>query len=166
MRRIKLAGVTVVAMSAVTMFVGGFTSRPAQPAHLAQPAHGGREVIKIVGTTPGPRHAQVTAKGPITAKGYFFRKKASLIFPKGRLTVRRHLDGTTYTPPNLATCWFKLRQTGTFRVSHSTGKYRAVRYSGQFWTNISGRLNRIGPDQCGSKIVYYRSVTYEIGDIP
>jgi len=157
MGRTKLVGVTAVAMSALTVLVGGFAS---------QPAHGGREVIKIVGTRPGPLHAQVTARGPVTAKGYFFRKKASLIFPKGRLAVRRHLESTSYTPPNLATCWFKIRQSGTFRVFYATGKYRGLRYGGQFSTNISGRLNRTGPDECGSKIVYYRAVSYERGTIP
>jgi len=157
MGRTKLVSVTAVAMSALIVLVGGFAS---------QPGHGGHEVIKIVGTTPGPRHAQVTARGPVNAKGYFFRKKASLIFPKGRLAVRRHLESTSYTPPNLATCWFKVRQSGTFRVFYSTGRYRGLRYGGQFWTNISGRLNRTGHDQCGSKIVYYRTVTYEMGNIP
>lgn len=157
MRRTKLAGLIAVAMSAVTMLTGGFASRPA----LA-----GREVFKIVATVPGPRHAQVTAKGAFRAHGYFFRKKASLIFPKGRLAVRRHVLSTTVSPPNLATCWFKARQNGTFRVIYATGKYKGLRYSGQFWTHISGRLKSTGHDQCGSKIVYYRTVTYEIGKIP
>jgi hypothetical protein len=157
MRRTKLAGLTAVAMSAVTMLAGGFASRPV-PA--------GREVIKIVGTTPGPLHAKVTAKGAFKARGYFFRKKASLIFPKGRLVVKRHLLVTRYRPPNLATCWFKIWQKGTFRVSYATGKYRGLRYSGRFWANVAGRLKRTGHDQCGSEIVFYRVVTYEIGKIP
>jgi hypothetical protein len=155
MRRTKLAGLTAVAMSAVTMLVGA-----------PGPALAGREVIKIVGTAPGPRHAQVTAKGAFDANGYFYRKKASLIFPKGRLAVRRHLLSTKVSPPNLATCWFKARQNGTFRVFYATGKYKGLRYSGRFWTHISGRLASTGHDQCGSKIVYYRTVTYEIGKIP
>lgn len=157
MRRTKLAGLTAAAMSAVTMLVGGFASGP---------AFAGREVIKIVGTMPGPRHAQVSAKGAFDAHGYFFRKKASLIFPKGRLAVRRHVVSTTVSPPNLATCWFKARQNGTFRVFYATGTYKGLRYSGRFWTHVSGRLASTGHDQCGSKIVYYRTVTYEIGKIP
>lgn len=157
MRRTKLAGLTAVAMSAVTMLAGGFASGP---------AFAGREVIKIVGTVPGPAHAQVTARGAFGAHGYFLRRKASLIFPDGRLAVRRHLLSTTVSPPNLATCWFKARQAGTFRVLRGTGKYKGLRYSGRFWTHISGRLKSAGHDQCGSKIVYYRAVTYEIGKIP
>jgi hypothetical protein len=154
---ILTACLTAAAMSVVTVTVAGF-------ARYA--AHTTRESIKIVNTMPGPRHGLVTAKGAFKAKGYFFRKRASLIFPTGRLAVRRHLLSTTYTPPNLATCWFKIRQRGTFRVFYATGTYRGLRYSGNFWTDISGRLKRSGPDQCGSKIVFYRTVTYEIGNVP
>ena len=157
MRRTKLAGLIAVAMSAVTILSGGFASR-------SVPA--GREVIKIVGSIPGPVHAQATAKGAFDAHGYFVRKKASLIFPKGRLAVRRHVLSTAEKPPNLATCWFKIRQYGTFRVFYATGKYRRLRYSGQFWTHVAGRLKRDGHDQCGSEIVFYHSVSYEIGKIP
>jgi hypothetical protein len=151
------ACLTAVAMSTVTIAVAGFTS---------QSAGAKREVIKIVNTMPGPKHGQVTAKGAFSARGYFFRKHASLVFPKGRLAVRRHVVATMVTPPNLATCWFKIHQNGTFRVFYATGAYRNLRYGGQFTTNFSGRLKRTGHDQCGSKIVYYRSVTYEIGNVP
>jgi hypothetical protein len=157
MRRMTVAGLTGTAMTALIMATAGFAG---------QPAVHGREVIKIVGTMPGPLHAQVTATGAFTARGYFVRKKASLFFPKGRLAVRRHVQSTSYTPPNLATCWFKIKQNGTFRVFYATGKYRGLRYSGKFWTTFSGRLKRTGHDQCGSKIVFDRVVTYEIGKIP
>lgn len=161
MRRTNLVGLTAVVMSAATMAAGGFTSRPAAGAVPA-----GREVFKIAGTMPGPLHARVTAKGAFSADGYFFRKKASLIFPKGQLVVRRDVLSTSEKPPNLATCWFKITQSGTFSVSHATGKYRGLRDSGQFWTHVAGRLQRTGPDQCGSKIVFYHTVSYEIGRIP
>ena len=162
MRGRKLSAVlsaclAAVAMSTVTIAVAGFKS---------QPAAAKREVIKIVNTMPGPKHGHVTAKGAFIASGYFFRKRATLVFPKGRLAVRRHVLGTVVSPPNLATCWFKIRQNGTFRVSYATGAYRGLRYGGQFTTRFSGRLQRTGHDQCGSKIVYYRSVTYEIGNVP
>ncbi len=155
--------VTMVSMTALTVLAGGF----ADPRAGGGPdGIKGREVIKIVTTLPGPRHGRVTASGAFRANGYFVRKRATLVFPNGRLAIRRHLLGTTYTPPNLATCWFKIRQNGTFTVFSATGRYRGLRYGGQFWTNISGRLKRSGPDQCGSKLVFYRTVTYEIGTIP
>ncbi len=163
MRRTKLApvlraGLTAVLMGSLTAAVGGFGSGVESVR--------GREVIKIVSTRPGPLHAKVTAKGAFRATGYFWRKKASLVFPRGRLAVRRTLASSTVSPPNLATCRFKARQTGTFRVFYATGQYHGLRYSGQFWTNISGRLKKAGHDQCSAKIATYRAVTYEIGTFP
>ncbi len=153
-----LAGCLVtVTMTAVMVSTSGFTS---------DHSFRGKETIKIVGTMPGPRHAKVTARGAFHAKGYFVHHRAWLVFPKGRLAVHRSVTTTAFSPPNLATCWFKERQTGTFRVFYATGRYKGLRYSGQFWTNISGRLKKSGTDQCGSKIVRYRAVTYEVGAIP
>jgi len=126
----------------------------------------GKETIKIFATKPGPWHAKVTAKGAFTAKGYFVHHRAWLVFPKGRLAVHRKVVSTSYSPPNLSTCWFKSRQSGTFRVFYATGRYKGLRYSGQYWTNISGRLKKSGQNQCTSKIVVYRAVTYEVGTIP
>jgi hypothetical protein len=151
---------TALAMIALTLVNGAFASNPATGAGK------GREVIKIVNTVPGPRHGHVIATGAFDDHGYFLRKKASLVFTKGRLAVRRHLLSTVYSPPDLATCWFKIRQSGTFRVFYATGKYRGLRYGGRFSTTISGRLKRTGHDECGSQIVFYRTVTYEIGYVP
>jgi hypothetical protein len=158
------AGLTLVAMIALTLVTGGFRAAPAASLGSAHPH--GKEVIKIVAKRPGPYHARASAHGAFSAKGYFLRKRASLIFPGGRLAVRRHLISTTNQPPNLSTCWFKARQTGTFRVFYATGKYHGLRYDGNFTTSIAGRLKKTGPDQCGSKIVVYSAVTYEIGTIP
>jgi hypothetical protein len=158
------SGLTLVAAVALTLLTSGFRSAPAAPLRPAHPH--GKEVIKIVTKRPGPYHARVSAHGAFYAKGYFLRRRASLIFPGGRLAVRRHLISTVNQPPNLATCWFKAHQTGTFRVFYSTGKYRGLRWDGNFTTAIAGRLNKTGANQCGSKIVVYSAVTYEIGTIP
>jgi len=157
-------GLTVVTIAALTLLTSGFRAAPTASLGSAHPH--GKEVIKIAAKVPGPYHARVSAHGAFKAKGYFLRKRASLIFPGGRLAVRRHLISTTNRPPNLATCWFKARQTGTFRVFYSTGKYRGLRWAGNFTTSIAGRLKKTGPDQCGTKIVVYSAVTYEIGTIP
>lgn len=140
---------------AVSVLLTGFSAAP----------HG-KEVIKIVSKVPGPFHAKVTAKGAFNAQGYFLRRRASLIFPDGRLAVHRRVTSTSNRPPNLATCWFKARQTGTFRVFYATGRYHGLRWDGDFTTSIAGRLNKTGPDQCGTKIVVYNAVTYETGTIP
>jgi hypothetical protein len=130
------------------------------------PARHGKETFKIVVTRPGPKHAPATASGAFKAKGYFWRKRASLVFPHGRIAIRRHLGDTTVNPPDLTTCVFTEQQTGTFDVFYATGWYKSLRYSGGFTTNITGHLKKSGHDQCSSKIVSYRAVTYEVGVIP
>jgi hypothetical protein len=154
--RAGLAGLAAIAV----LFTAGFVSSPLTPARH------GRETFKIVATTPGPRHAPVYATGAFHAKGYFWRKRASLVFPHGRLAVHRNLLSTADNPPDLATCVFTARQTGTFTVFYATGWYKGLRYSGDFTTSITGHLKKTGHDQCGSKIVSYRAVTYEAGVIP
>jgi hypothetical protein len=161
----------LVTMSAVTVVAVGFTATAATAAAApASPGSGrvghGKETLKIVATEPGPRHAPVYATGAFAAKGYFFRKRANIIFPHGKLAVHRQLLSTTNYPPDLAACTFKAIQTGTFQVFYATGWYRHVRYSGQFQTTITGHLKKSGHDQCTSKIVSYRAVTYEVGSIP
>ena len=155
---------TAAAMAVVTTFAGGFGGDHAQPAGAAS-LHG-REVIRIIDTRPGPRHAKVFAKGAFKATGHFVRKKATLVFPKGKLVVRRHVTSTKVNPPKLSTCRFTEQQAGTFSVSHATGAYQGHRYSGTFSTRISGRLKKTGHNECGSKIVTYRSVVTETGTIP
>jgi hypothetical protein len=157
------AGLTVLAIAGITMLTAGFTSTPARPSTSAR--HG-TETIKITGTMPGPRHAVVTAKGAFKAKGYFWRKRASLVFPHGRLAVSRKVTSSTVNPPDLSTCVFTAKQYGTFSVFYATGWYHGLRYSGTYSTTITGHLKKLGDDQCGSKIVAYRTVTYEVGIIP
>lgn len=141
----------------------GFAAAPGVPG---TPARHGKETFKIVATTPGPMHAPVTATGAFKATGYFWRKRASLVFPHGRIAVRRHLTSTTVNPPDLSTCVFTAKQTGTFDVWYATGWYKGLRYNGDYTTYITGHLKKTGHDQCGSTIVSYRAVTYEVGVIP
>ncbi|HET9896094.1 MAG TPA: hypothetical protein VFQ44_14295 [Streptosporangiaceae bacterium] len=153
---------TLVTMVALTALLGGFAT--VQERGDAAAFHG-REVIKIVSTKPGPMHAKVTAKGAFKATGHFVRRKASLVFPKGKLVVRRHLTTSSVSPPNLRTCFFREHQAGTFRVTYATGKYKRLRYNGQFTTSLTGHLKKSGHDQCSSKIAKYRAVTTETGTI-
>jgi hypothetical protein len=165
-RGIRSAG--LAAMLAATVF-GGLTqtaasafARELTPAAL-RPAFSGREVFKIVYRKPGPTHPTASAWGAFTAAGQFIREDATLVFPKGRITVRRHVLSTTYSGPDLTTCRFTIVQKGKFVVTKATGKYRGLHDSGKFATKLSGRLKRTGPSQCGSTIVTEREVTYEIG---
>lgn len=160
----RTACLTAAAMAALTALAGGFGASHAPPGAVA--ALRGHEILRIIDTRPGPKHAKVFAKGAFKATGYFVRSKATLVFPKGKLVVRRHVTSTSVSPPNLGTCRFTERQAGSFSVSHATGAYQGHRFSGSFSSKISGRLKRTGHDQCGSKIVTYRAVTTETGTIP
>ena len=80
------AGLTMVTMAALTLLTSGFRAAPT--VSLGSAALHGKEVIKIVAKVPGPYHARAKAHGAFSAKGYFLRKRASLIFPGGRLAVR------------------------------------------------------------------------------
>lgn len=160
-RTTRLAAIAVL----LATISGGLiqTAASASAAHQAGPAYSGREVFKIVARVPGPRHATARAWGAFSATGYFVRKDATLVFPKGRIVVRRHVKKVTYSGPNLRTCRFTIVQRGTFVVRRATGKYRGLHESGHFTSRLYGRLKKTGTNQCGSKIVAKRTVTFEIG---
>lgn len=159
----RLAAVAVVLAAMTGGLIQTAVSAPAEPAHLTGPAYSGREVFKIVARRPGPLHATARARGAFAATGLFIRKKSTLTFPKGQIIVRRRIRTTTYSGPNLQTCRFTIVQRGTFVVRKATGAYRGLRESGHFTTRLHGRLKMTGTNQCGSKIVAKRIVTYEVG---
>jgi hypothetical protein len=151
----------IAAVLAVTMASG--LAQTAASAAERGPAFSGREVFKIVGRMPGPRHASASASGAFRASGVFIRKDATLVFGRGRIVVRRHVEQTAYYGPDLSTCRFKIVQKGTFVVTKATGRFRGLHESGRFTTTVSGQLVRRGPGRCGSKITAKRTVTYETG---
>jgi hypothetical protein len=157
--RMRSAG--VAAVLATTMATGFVI--PAASAAVRGPDFAGREVFKIVGRVPGPRYPVAYAWGAFKATGYFVRKRATLVFPKGRIAVRRHVTQTTYYGPDLKTCRFKIVRKGSFVVTRGTGRYRGLRESGRFVTTLHGQLRQTGHDRCGAKVVSRRTVTYEIG---
>ena len=157
--RMRSAAITAVLAAAM---VSGLTLTAAN-ASVRSPAFSGREVFKIVGRMPGPRHAAASAWGAFTDSGVFIRKDATLAFRRGRIVVRRHVRHTAYYGPDLSTCRFKIVQTGSFVVTKATGRYRGLHDSGSFATTVSARLSRTGPGRCGSKIIAKRTVTREVG---
>ncbi|HEX6934463.1 MAG TPA: hypothetical protein VF162_20135 [Streptosporangiaceae bacterium] len=162
-RTTRLAAIAVVLVTATSGLIQTAGSASAAPDHQAGPAYSGREVFKIVARVPGPRHATARAWGAFTATGHFIRKDAMLTFPKGRIVVRRHVQKVTYGGPNLRTCRFTIVQRGTFVVRKATGAYRGLHESGHFTSKLYGRLRKTGTNQCGSRTVAKRTVTYEIG---
>ena len=157
----RMRSAAAAAVLAVTLLTG--MVQTAASAAARGPAFSGREVFKIVGRMPGPRHASASASGAFRATGVFIRKDATLAFGRGRISVRRHVGQTAYYGPDLSTCRFKIVQTGTFVVTKATGRFRGLRESGVFATTVSGQLARRGPGRCGAKITARRTVTYETG---
>lgn len=159
------AALAVVLVAAVV--AGLAPAALAAPAVQAReaPAFSGREVYRIDHTVPGPYHATVRARGAFAANGVFIRRDAELRFPHGRIVVIRHLLRTSYIGPNLATCRFKILQSGTFHVARATGRFRGLREDGTFSTTLRARLKRTGPDRCGRKVVALQAITYERGNL-
>jgi len=164
-RTTRLAAIAVVLAAATSGLVqtAASASATATPDRLAGPAYSGREVFKIVARVPGPRHATARAWGAFSATGHFIKKNSTLVFPKGKIIVRRHVNKTTYSGPSLRTCRFKIVQRGTFAVRKATGEYRGLHESGHFTSRLFGRLKKTGTNRCGSTIVAKRTVTYMIG---
>jgi hypothetical protein len=156
MRRIIRSA--AVSVGLVVAMAGGLA-----PAAHAAPAFYGRETYKIVNVKPSSKPPVVTAWGAFKATGTYVRKYAALVFPKGRIIVSRHVTSTTFSRPDLSTCRFTIWQKGTFRVTRATGKYRGLRESGHFHSTIHGRYNQTGTNECGSTLVAYHVVTYEVG---
>lgn len=156
----RMRSAAVAAVLAATL-AGGLV--PPASAAVRAPAFSGREVFKIVARLHGPRHPAVTAWGAFSAKGFLVRRHATLVFPKGKIVVRRHVVHTAYYGPDLGTCRFKIVQTGSFRVARATGRYRGLSESGSFTSTLHGRLKRTGPGRCSKTIVARRTVTYETG---
>jgi hypothetical protein len=165
-RPAALAALLAALAGGLIQTAAGASAAQAHQAHQRAgtgPAYAGREVFRIVDVMPGPRHASVTAHGAFAASGHFIRKRATITFPHGRIIVRRHVQGITYSGPNLRTCRFSIVERGTFVVRKATGRYRGLHESGRFTSRLHGRLKKAGTNQCSSKIVAKRTVTYEIG---
>jgi len=157
----SMRSAAIAAVLAATMATG--LAPASASAAVRGPAFAGREVFKIVSRVPGPRHPVAYAWGAFKAKGYFVRRRTTLVFPKGRIVVHRAVQQTTYYGPDLETCRFKIVQKGSFLVTRATGRYRGLRDSGSFAATLHGRLRQTGGDRCGRKIVSRKTVTYEIG---
>jgi len=157
-RSTRLAAVATVV--AATLAVGLMQTAA---SGAVRPAFAGGETFKIVARNPGPLHPVVYAWGAFKATGHYVRFRSAIVFPRGRIIVRRHVKSTTYHGPNLTTCRFRIVQKGTFAVRRATGRYRHLHESGHFTSRLFGRLKKTGTNACGTKIVSSRTVTYEIG---
>jgi hypothetical protein len=140
-------------------------TRAAGHAPAVGPAFHGRVTFTIYSSQPDPTKPPATARGAIKAKGHFYRRSATLAFPKGRIIIHRRSTGVRYSGPYFPSCRLTITQRGTFSIVKGTGRYRGLRGSGTFRTIIHERLRSLGGTTCGTKYVYFHAVTYETGSV-
>jgi hypothetical protein len=162
MRRTTLTAVLTAGVMAAGVMAG---LAPAAQAAAAQPAFHGRVIFTIYSNKPDPTKPPATARGAIKAKGHFYRRSATLAFPKGRIIIHRRLGAPHYSGPFFPSCRFTITQHGTFSIAKGTGRYRGLRGGGTFRTVIHGRYRSLGAATCGTKYVYFHAVTYETGSV-
>ena len=129
--------------------------------------HAGREVFVIVSLKVGGKHPKVIAKGAFHAVGHldFGRRAGTMVFGHGWIVITHRVFSTSYSTPTPPSCRFTIYQRGTFSITKGTNRYRGIRGGGYYWTTIHGRLGHTSDGLCTSKIVSYRSVTYDRGSV-
>jgi hypothetical protein len=137
--------------------------RPGQPAGAAVAT--GAEHFRIISISSRAR-SSVLATGAFTAGGYQvsgrvtgLRATDTMVFPNGRLTVRRHITSQVLPLPTSA-CLVTEAIRGTLAAGAGTGAYRGVSAAGGFVQRITGVLPR-SHGLCGGPMIVYQSITYE-----
>lgn len=162
MRRLAGMAIAVAAVAALALSGGPAAAAPALGRHIR-----GREVFRIVGLSPTATRQVITARGAFDDSGHLVigSRYSTADFKHGRVKIARVIKSTTYRGPDLRTCEFSIRQTGTFRVVHATGRYARIRERGTYRMTITGTLRRDPAGGCESQIIVFRQVTYERGTI-
>ncbi len=155
--RMRLPAALAAATAIALLGTGPAAARPLAPAYH------GREVFTFVISSPSQLHARVTASGAFRATGHYVRRTATIVFPSGRIRIRRVPRGETITGPDPSTCRFTIRQVGDFRVVRATGRYRGLREAGTYRTMIRGRLRKTGPVRCSARLAAFHELSYLVG---
>lgn len=135
-------------------------ARPAQTASAARAEH-----FRVISISAAAR-SSVLATGAFTAGGYQvsgpvagLRATDTIVFPNGRLTVRRRITRQALPLPTSA-CLVTETIHGTLSIGGGTGAYRRISGTGGFVQRITGVLPR-SHGQCGGAMTAYQSITYE-----
>ncbi len=143
------------------------------PARLAQTASAAgaarAEHFRVISISAAAR-SSVLATGAFTAGGYQvsgpvagLQATDTIVFPNGRLTVRRRITRQALPLPTSA-CLVTETIHGTLSIGGGTGAYRRISGTGGFVQRITGVLPR-SHGQCGGAMTAYQSITYEGGTI-
>jgi hypothetical protein len=138
---------------------------PVRGAVASGPQFFGHEVFVIIALKEGSEHPKVVAKGTFHAVGHldFGRRVGIIVFKHGQITITHHVISNSGSVPTPPSCRFTITQRGTFAITKGTKRYTGLRGSGDYQTTIHGRLGHTSNGLCTSKIVSYRSVTYDRG---
>jgi len=165
--RATLSAALVLGLTAITISgPAAATIAAAAPSTTTQSAFSGREVFNIIRLRVTSQHPKVIAKGAFRAIGYLDGGRVTTaVFRHGTIEFRHRVASTEVSGPNLQTCWFREWQRGTVWVVGATGRYAGIRYRGDFWTTISAQLAHGSQSGCGTKIVHFRELTHESGQV-
>ena len=125
----------------------GFALLAVPASAAAAAAHHGFERFRVSTHNVGARKDRVRAIGALDAVGYAVpsaiasgRGTVRLQLPRGSIVLQLRVVTSSVTVPNPATCDFTEANSGTFRISKGSGRYRRAAGSGKFHTRIRGRL--------------------------
>lgn len=125
-------------LTAGTLALTGVMTASAAPIGHSQPAWSGTERFQFVTTSPIARSASAIASGVFGDGGRIRRlnsNPSTVVLSRGTFKVR-HSRGHGKPTVNPRTCVFRLHVTGTYRISHGTGKYAGIRGHGIYHLSI------------------------------
>jgi hypothetical protein len=136
MRKTVAAAVAAGGMAVLT---GGAGLAAASTGPAARPAAARTEHFQLMSTSAtSSKNSLIAYGGAFTAGGTDQQNKNNtdtFKFAGGSFHVTHKVTGGTQHI-NKATCMFTVRQHGTFKVSHGTGKYRGISGSGHFTLSV------------------------------
>ena len=161
-RRLRLAGargtraaVLGVAGTAAAAAIVGL-ALPAGAATLAPQHHAkwGTEHFQLVSdsTSQTSTSNPVIAYGVFTAAGTDYQNPNNIdtfVFPGGKIYVSHTPAPGSGNPTfNASTCMFSYAETGTFKLTGGTGKYRHIAGHGTYALSVIGIGTRLANGQC------------------
>jgi hypothetical protein len=137
-RHMRLYAAACAVLTAGTLAVTGVAVASAAPVGHARAAASGTEHFQFMTTSPTSTTDSAVASG-LFGDGGVIRKvntnPSTVVLSRGTFKVV-HSKGTGRPMFNPRTCVFTLNVTGTYRISHGTGKYAGISGHGTYHLNI------------------------------
>jgi hypothetical protein len=125
-------------LTAGALAMTGAMTASAAPARHAQPAWAGIERFQFMTTSPTANSDSAVASGLFGDGGrirHVNSNPSTVVLSRGTFKVR-HSRGHGKPSFNPRTCVLRIRVTGTYRISHGTGKYAGIRGHGIYHLSI------------------------------